>query len=59
MSKNRHGLDTGYIGKNLDVLHRDIENYTPAEMGRALRRLADVAKKKRAVSKRAVNNQLG
>lgn len=40
---NRYGLDTDYIGKNLDILLRDIGNYTPEEMGRALRRIADTA----------------
>ena len=38
---NRYFLDAGYLGKNLVILLRDIENYKPEEMGRALRRLAD------------------
>ena len=39
--KNRHGLDSDYIGKNLQLLQRDIGNYRPDEMRRALMRLAD------------------
>ena len=38
---NRYGLDTAYIGKNLEILLRDIDQYRPSEMNRALNRLAD------------------
>ena len=38
--KNRYGLDTDYIGKKLNLLQRDMENYLPGEMRRALMRLA-------------------
>ena len=41
MAANTHGLDSDYIGKNLKILLRDIENYSPHEMGRALSRLSD------------------
>ena len=44
MATNCFGLDTGYIKKNLEQLLRDIDRYTPAEMARALDRLADVAR---------------
>ena len=39
--KNDFGLDADYMTKNLQVLIRDIDRYTPAEMKRALKRLAD------------------
>ena len=38
--KNRYGLDTGYIGKNLNLIQRHMENYLPSEMRRVLMRLA-------------------
>ncbi len=40
MATNSHGLDVNYITKNLDILKRDAENYTPNEMSLALTRLA-------------------
>lgn len=40
MAKNEYGLDTDYISKNLAILQRDIERYTPTEMRTALTRLA-------------------
>lgn len=41
MSKNRYGLDQSYISENLEILLRDIENYRPDEMQRALARLSE------------------
>jgi hypothetical protein len=41
MATNEFGLDTDYIGKNLAILQRDIERYTPQEMQTALNRLAN------------------
>ena len=41
MSTNRYRLDTDYISRNLRVIQRDIGNYKPEEMRRALVRLAD------------------
>lgn len=38
--RNRYGLDVHYIGKNLKILLRDIDDYKPSEMRRALTRLA-------------------
>lgn len=43
MSKNRYGLDVHYFKNNLKKLLRDIDNYKPDEMARALTRLAVVA----------------
>ena len=40
MSTNRHGLDTGYIVKNLKYLINEIDNYTPEEMELALMRVS-------------------
>ena len=40
---NEYGLDSAYFKKNLEILLRDIERYTPAEMNRACQRLANVA----------------
>ncbi len=40
---NEHGLDVDYFRKNLEMILRDIDNYTPAEMFRALIRLGSVA----------------
>lgn len=40
---NDYGLDVDYFKKNLLVIYRDAENYTPEEMERALKRLAVVA----------------
>jgi len=37
---NRHGLDTDYIGKNLEYLIAEIDNYTPEEMELALMRIS-------------------
>ena len=42
---NEYGLDTHYFKKNLEMILRDIDRYTPAEMERALRRLAGIAKR--------------
>ena len=41
--KNQYGLDADYFKKNLKILLRDVNNYTPGEMRRSLLRLADVA----------------
>ena len=40
---NRHGLDARYFKEKLGQLVRDADYYTPAEMDRALTRLAKVA----------------
>lgn len=40
---NQFGLDAAYFKKNLEQLARDADNYTPAEMCRALDRLLEVA----------------
>lgn len=45
---NKYNLDTVYFKKNLERIIRDIENYTPAELERALNILADVAKHEKA-----------
>lgn len=44
MATNEYGLDIDYIGKNLKLLLRDIKNYRPDEMRRALNRLAETCK---------------
>ena len=41
--KNRYGLDVRYFRANLSIILRDINNYTPSEMSRALARLSRVA----------------
>ena len=41
MSTNSYGLDTRYLCENLKRLLFRREHYTPEEMGRALRRLAN------------------
>lgn len=41
--QNQYGLDVAYFRKNLKVILRDIDRYTPAEMQLALKRLSDVA----------------
>lgn len=41
MAKNEYGLDTDCIRKNLAILQRELDRYTPAEMHRALTSLAD------------------
>lgn len=41
--RNRFGLDVSYITSGLKILVRDADNYRPDEMGRALRRFANVA----------------
>lgn len=40
---NEYGLDAAYFRKNLEILLRDVDRYTPAEMNRACQRLANVA----------------
>ena len=44
--KNEFGLDSRYFREQLEVIARDADRYTPAEMNRALTRLASVAGKK-------------
>ena len=41
--KNRYGVDTAYFRKEFAKLSRDLDNYTPLELGRYLERLTDVA----------------
>ena len=41
---NEYGLDARYFKEKLGQLVRDADNYTPAEMGRALDTLSSVAK---------------
>jgi len=41
---NEFGLDAAYFKGKLSQLVRDVGHYTPAEMKRALKRLARVAK---------------
>ena len=41
--RNRYGLDSSYIKKNINRFIRDINNYTPAEAARLLARLSKVA----------------
>jgi len=43
MAINDYGLDAGYFKKNLEILVRDIDRYSPEEMERALGRLKKVA----------------
>lgn len=43
MSDNQFGLDNRYFSEQLRLIVRDAHRYTPDEMGRALRRLANVA----------------
>lgn len=38
---NNNGLDVHYLKKNMRVISRDLSNYTPAELNRALIRLAN------------------
>ena len=45
---NRFGLDSRYFKEKLGQLVRDADNYTPAEMRRALNRLSEVAKSQEA-----------
>ena len=40
---NRYGVDTSYFRKNLKLLQRDIDNYRPDELARALARLSITA----------------
>lgn len=40
---NRFGVDQDYFTKNLEILIRDMTNYTPAELARSLGRLAMTA----------------
>ena len=40
---NKHGLDARYFKEKLGQLVRDADNYTPAEMSRALKRYHLVA----------------
>lgn len=40
---NEHGLDVAYFCEKLDALSLDADHYTPAEMARALARLAKTA----------------
>lgn len=44
MSTNEYGLDVSYVGKNLKILLRDIKQYRPDEMRRALTRIAETCK---------------
>ena len=46
MTTNRYGLDTDYISRNLSILQRDMSNYRPDEMRRALTRLAGTCEEK-------------
>lgn len=39
---NEYGLDVDYFKKKLELILRDVGNYTPDEMYRELSRLADV-----------------
>lgn len=39
--KNRYDLDANYFHKNLCILARDIDNYPPEDLRRALLKLAD------------------
>jgi hypothetical protein len=55
MTTNRYGLDTRYLCENLACLLRDMENYQPEEMGRALRRLADAVDQRPAVTDEQIN----
>ena len=41
--KNRYGVDVDYFKKNLDMVIRDIDNYTPDELSLAFHRLSEVA----------------
>lgn len=41
MSVNEYGLDTHYVGKNLNIFCRDINSYSPEQMHRALICLAN------------------
>ena len=43
MNTNEYGLDVHYFKKNLERILRDIKQYKPSEMNRALTRLADTA----------------
>lgn len=40
---NEHGLDVRYFKEKLGQLVRDVDNYTPDEMRRALSRLSSAA----------------
>lgn len=51
MATNKHGLDAAYIEKNLKhIIGCGVDNYTPAEMARALVRLAHTADHQIAMS---------
>lgn len=41
--KNEYGLDVSYFEDKLKQIVRDVKNYTPDEMARALARLSVVA----------------
>lgn len=47
---NRFGLDTDYFEEKLSITLRDIDNYTPEEMARALTRLGITADGEAAAS---------
>ena len=40
---NKYGLDTRYFKEKLKLIVRDIQHYSPDELERSLKRLADVA----------------
>lgn len=43
LTMNRYGVDRDYFTKKLEILIRDMDNYTPAELARSLGRLAMTA----------------
>ena len=46
---NKYGLDSRYFKEQLGLIVRDVDNYTPAEMMRALQRLSDIARQQQAI----------
>ena len=40
---NRHGLDVSYFKEKLGLIIRDLDNWNPAEMSRALKAYSSVA----------------
>lgn len=41
---NRYGVDTAYFQKQLKIVERDLENYTPSELVQVFTNLADAVK---------------
>ena len=43
MTVNRFGVDVSYFEHKMEIIIRDLDNYTPSQLYRELSRLANVA----------------